>query len=106
MYNIGPGDQCYLNVLRTIMNVHYELEWLSLTGLSSLVKSLWLIQEPTWKVLHLGTLQAYLQTKTRLERAAKDKRSSLLQTFIIYGHKHGLGASSIKLFITVIVDVS
>jgi len=39
----------------------------------------------TWKVLHLGKLRPYPQT--RLERLAKDKRSSLLWKVVNYGRK-------------------
>jgi hypothetical protein len=39
------------------------------------------------KMLPLGRVGLTLKRRGRLERRARDKRSSLLQTFLNYGHK-------------------
>ncbi len=61
--------------------------------------------------LHSGRFWAYQQTFAKLEKLARDKHSSLLQTFVNYGRRKVLQhlapeANIIKLFTDVIYEFS
>jgi hypothetical protein len=69
-----------------ITNVPSKLKCLSLTSLPNQIKFWQARQEPT-RVTHQWTLGLIHKHQTRLECLAKDKHSSLLQTFINYRRK-------------------
>ncbi len=75
------------------MNVHNEIEFLSLAGLSILIKCVWVRPGAYPRVEHLkgdsiGLTPALLSNiMLGLERLARDKHSCLLRTFENFGHK-------------------
>ncbi len=76
------------NVIKLFTTFHNKLERLSLASLFSLVYCLWVPPGAYPRVERLkGSLRPYPQTLARLERLARDKRSSLLQKFATFGRK-------------------